>query len=173
MADNIGHWNYEGEDFDPDDYFGFVYLISIRNSDGSYTRYIGKKQFHAYVKRKRGKQTKWREYTSSSKHLNDLLERTGGTGTSYEILQLFETRGGLVAGECKVQWYLDVLTEKGDDDVPLYYNRQIGAVKFIPKEAITDETKARLDDLYRSGRVLIQGRGEGEEATETTGKEVS
>ena len=84
---------------------------------------------------------------------------------SYEMIQLFETRGGLSAAECKVQWYLDVLTEKCLLGVPLYLNRQIGAIKFIPKEAITNETKTRLDEIYRSGRLLIETKGE--ETTET------
>lgn len=157
---DLGHWKYEGEDFDPDDYFGFLYLIRIRDTNGRYVNYIGKKQFHSYVKRKRGKETKWRKYTSSSKHLNELLKQTGGEGATYEIIQLFETRGGLVAGECKAQWHLDVLTEKDSEGIPLYYNRQIGAVKFIPKEAITDETRERLDELRSEARLLTEGQGQ-------------
>ena len=157
MAGSIGHWKYEGEPFDPDDYFGFIYIISV-DHDGGCTRYIGKKQFHSYKKKKRDKESDWRTYTSSSKHLNSLISEVAKDKVSLEIVQLFETRGGLVAGECKVQWYLDVLTEKDGEGVPLYLNRQIGAVKFIPKEAITDETKSKLDELYRSGRLLIQGQ---------------
>jgi hypothetical protein len=57
---------------------------------------------------------------------------------------LFETKGGLSAGEVKVQWDLDVLTEKYPDGTPVFLNRQIGAIKFIPKEQVNDRTRERL-----------------------------
>ena len=166
---SLGHWKYKGEDFNVDDYFGFVYMITVSVPEGNPIRYIGKKQFHSYKKTKRDKESNWKKYTSSSKHINGLLKE--GSKATMEIIQLFETRGGLTAAECKVQWYLDVLTEKCPEGVPLYLNRQIGAVKFIPKEAISDETKSRLDELYRSGRVLIKAEGQetGETSEETEG----
>ena len=163
MSKPLGHWNYKGDTFVVDDYFGFIYLITVSVPDGNPIRYIGKKQFHSYKKTKRDKESNWKSYTSSSKHINEL--KGNGSDMSYEMIQLFETRGGLSAAECKVQWYLDVLTEKCLLGVPLYLNRQIGAIKFIPKEAITDETKTRLDEIYRSGRLLIETKGE--ETTET------
>lgn len=162
---SLGHWKYEGEEFDPDDYFGFLYLIDVRLPDGSLTRYIGKKQFHTYVKRKRHKESKWRDYTSSSKHLNELL-RSEGAEATFEIIQLFETRGGLTAGECKAQWHLDVLTEKDSQGTPIYLNRQIGAVKFIPKEAINESARDRLDELRTEARVLVEGQGQEVQSTE-------
>jgi hypothetical protein len=158
MTKTLGHWEYSGESFEVDDYFGFVYLITVTVPDGNPIRYIGKKQFHSYKKRKRDKESNWKKYTSSSKHINGLIKE--GSKVSFEIIQLFETRGGLTAAECKVQWYLDVLTEKCSEGVPLYLNRQIGAVKFIPKEEVTDETKQRLDELYRTGRLLTGAEGE-------------
>lgn len=151
---NLGHWNYDKDPFNHDDYFGFIYLITLTDPEGRTIRYIGKKQFHSYKKSKRDKESNWKSYSSSSKHINKLIK--DGAPVEFEILQLFETRGGLTAGECKVQWYLDVLTEKCDEGVPLYLNRQIGAVKFIPKEAITDETKRRLDEIHADGRVFIE-----------------
>ena len=159
----LGHWSYDGEPFEVDDYFGFIYLITVSVPDGNPIRYIGKKQFHSYKKTKRDKESNWKKYTSSSKHINDLIE--DGSELTFEMIQLFETRGGLSAAECKVQWYLDVLTEKCSEGIPLYLNRQIGAVKFIPKEAISDETKDRLNEIYRTGRVLIETKGE--ETTKT------
>lgn len=142
---DLGHWEYSGPDFDPDDFFGFVYVLTW--DDGQTRRYVGKKQFHSYKKRKRDKGSNWKTYRSSSKHLAELHKEFGDEYFKYDMLQLFETRGGLTAGECKVQWDLDVLTEKYPDDTPVYMNRQIGAVKFIPKESITDETKDRLEQI--------------------------
>jgi len=153
MSKPLGHWDYKGDPFVVDDYFGFIYLITVSVPDGNPIRYVGKKQFHSYKKTKRDKESNWKSYTSSSKHINELIRN--GSVLSYEMIQLFETRGGLSAAECKVQWYLDVLTEKC----------LLGAIKFIPKEAISDETKTRLDEIYRSGRLLIETKGE--ETTKT------
>tara|TARA_R110000744_G_scaffold6073_2_gene21384 strand:+ start:446 stop:976 length:531 start_codon:yes stop_codon:yes gene_type:complete len=140
---DLGHWTYAGEPFDPDDYFGFIYLITCTHPE-ELKRYIGRKQFHMYRKGKDRAVSNWKVYSSSSKHINKLISDLDDEYFTYEILQLFETKGGLSAGEVKVQWDLDVLTEKYPDGTPVFLNRQIGAIKFIPKEQVNDRTRERL-----------------------------
>ena len=50
MKNNIGHWTYDGEDFDVNEYFGFIYIIT-NNLTGK--KYLGRKFFHVHQKRKR------------------------------------------------------------------------------------------------------------------------
>ena len=147
IKQDLGHWDYCGDPFDFDKYFGFIYMIQCTHPDNP-TRYIGRKQFHMYSKGKDRRVSNWKTYSSSSKHINNLIKELGTEHFTFEMLQLFETRGGLSAGEVKVQWYLDVLTQKYANGNPVFLNRQIGAIKFIPKEEIDDETIARLDRLY-------------------------
>jgi hypothetical protein len=147
IKQDLGHWDYVGDPFDFDKYFGFIYMIQCTHPDNP-TRYIGRKQFHMYSKGKDRRVSNWKTYSSSSKHINNLIKELGTEHFTFEMLQLFETRGGLSAGEVKVQWYLDVLTQKYANGNPVFLNRQIGAIKFIPKEEIDDETIARLDRVY-------------------------
>lgn len=143
---DLGHWEYYGPPFDPDEYFGFIYLITCTHPEEP-KRYIGRKQFHQYRKGKDRVVSNWKTYSSSSKHINKLIEDFGKDYFEFEMLQLFETRGGLSAGEVKVQWELDVLTEKYPDGTPVFLNRQIGAIKFIPKEEVNHETRERLSTI--------------------------
>ena len=49
---------------------------------------------------------------------------------------------------------------------PVFLNRQIGAIKFIPKEEIDDETIARLDRVYLTVREeQAESRKDSEEAS--------
>lgn len=125
-----GHWEYP-EDIDVDNSFGFVYLITNLVTG---KKYIGKKQFHSYKKKKRAAETKWRYYTSSSTEVNQDIRSLGKKNFHFLILQVYQTRGGLVYGEANTQHKLDVLTRADEKGNRLWYNRQIGGIKFIPKE---------------------------------------
>lgn len=162
-AQDLGHWTYNLEPFDPDEYFGFIYMISCTYPEEP-KRYIGRKQFHMYSKGKERKVSNWKKYSSSSKHINKMITDFGTEFFEFEILQLFETRGGLSAGEVKVQWDLDVLTEKYPDGTPVFLNRQIGAIKFIPKESVNDQTRERISSISDGIREELKVK----EASETT-----
>jgi len=125
-----GHWEYSGK-IDVDSSFGFVYLITNTITG---KRYLGKKQFHSYKKKKRVSETKWREYTGSSTELNDDIRNMGKNNFKFQILQVYKTRGGLVYGEANIQHKLNTLTETDKNGDRLWYNKQIGSIKFIPKE---------------------------------------
>lgn len=124
------HW--VGRVPNPKKYFGFVYLITNLKTG---KMYVGKKQYHKYRKRKPVGESNWPVYTSSSKYVTGDLRRLGMDAFEFKILRNYRTRGGLVYGEANLQHKRDVLTKrmKGTDE-RLYYNAQIGAIKFLPKE---------------------------------------
>jgi predicted phosphoadenosine phosphosulfate sulfurtransferase len=124
-----GHWISKVK-INPDEYFGFVYLIHCLING---KKYIGKKQFHSYRKKKKHKETDWKTYTSSSVELNQDIKNFKKNNFKFTILGLYKTRGGLVYAEANLQHKHDVLTES-DTNGRLWYNKQIGSIKFIPKE---------------------------------------
>ena len=132
MTYRYGHW-ISPVKIDPDQYFGFVYLIRCLITN---KKYIGKKQFHSYKKKKKYKETDWKTYTSSSAELNQDIKNFKKNNFEFRILELYKTRGGLVYAEANLQHKLNVLTES-DKNGRLWYNKQIGAIKFIPKEEPT------------------------------------
>ena len=96
-----GHWkNPQRLKLDPDNSFGFVYLI-VNVLTGR--RYIGKKQYHRYSKGRRGKVSDWKSYTSSSKLVNEDIKQLGKCNFHFEILAEFDTRSGLTYGETHLQ----------------------------------------------------------------------
>lgn len=124
-----GHWLSKTK-INPEEYFGFVYLIRCKITKRGY---IGKKQFFSYKKKKKDKETNWITYTSSSVELNQDIKNFKKNNFEFLILGLYKTRGGLVYAEANLQHRYNVLTES-DTNGRLWYNKQIGAIKFIPKE---------------------------------------
>ena len=137
-----GHWkNPSRIKLDPDNSFGFVYLI-VNLLTGR--RYIGKKQYHQYRKGIKARPSDWRTYTSSSRPLNEDIKRQGKTNFHFEILAEFDTRGGLVYGETHLQHVCNVLTEKDGEDERLFYNQFIDKIRFIPVEFMTAKQKKKI-----------------------------
>ena len=99
---DTGHWvipkNVEEFGEKTKEYFGFVYRITLPNGFW----YLGSKQFESKRKLKplkgytRARRTvvesDWREYTSSSNLINDLIAKNGKENMKFEILTL--VRGG-------------------------------------------------------------------------------
>lgn len=124
------HWT--GRKPNPDEYFGFVYQITNTETG---MKYLGKKQYHRWSKRKKVGETDWRTYCGSSKHVLEDIKKYGKDKFLFKILRNYKTRGGLVYGEANMQHKLNVLTERiGDTDERRWYNRQISGIKFIPRE---------------------------------------
>jgi len=111
------------EDFKPEDVYGFVYLITNRETN---RKYVGKKWFWSTKtlpitkKRKRRKKTivesNWREYYGSNKHLQEEVVTLGPDAFIREILHLCKTKGECSYMELKEQVEREVLFS---DD---YYN---------------------------------------------------
>ena len=122
-------WTYNGNEYNetPEEYQGFVYLITELDTD---KKYIGKKFFWKpktlpiTKKRKRRVKTRvesdWRTYYGSSKEVQQLLELKGSANFKREILRLCKTKGECSYFEAKYQFENDVLLR---DD---FYNEFIG-----------------------------------------------
>ena len=122
-------WTYNDNEYDetPEEYQGFVYIITELDTD---KKYIGKKFFWkpktlpVTKKRKRRVKTRvesdWRKYYGSSKEVQQLLELKGSDNFKREILRLCKTKGECSYYEAKYQFDNDVLLR---DD---YYNEFIG-----------------------------------------------
>ena len=122
-------WYYNNEPFDttPEEYQGFVYLITEIDTN---KKYIGKKNFWkpktlpVTKKRKRRVRTRvesdWREYTGSSEKVIALVESQGLDKFKREILHLCKTKGEMSYYEAKLQFQYDVLLS---DE---YFNEFIG-----------------------------------------------
>ena len=137
-----GHWkNPQRLKLDPDNSFGFVYLI-VNVLTGR--RYIGKKQYHRYSKGRRGKVSDWKSYTSSSKLVNEDIKQLGKCNFHFEILAEFDTRSGLTYGETHLQHVCNVLTETDGEGERLFYNQFIDRIRFIPKEFMAAEQKKKV-----------------------------
>ena len=122
-------WTYNDNEYDetPEEYQGFVYIITELDTD---KKYIGKKFFWkpktlpVTKKRKRRVKTRvesdWRKYYGSSKEVQQLLEMKGSDNFKRVILRLCKTKGECSYFEAKYQFDNDVLLR---DD---YYNEFIG-----------------------------------------------
>ena len=132
MSD-FGHWdsNLLTEDFDPMNFFGFVYRITRRDTGRSY---IGKKQivFTRRIKvkgRKNRKHVKkesdWKSYTGSCDELNSEIKNIGKEGFEFEILKFCETKGDLGYTETMYQFKEEVLDMKFPNGTRKYYNSNI------------------------------------------------
>jgi hypothetical protein len=117
MIDNLGHWVYNGIEYDiPTDFFGFIYIIT--NSITG-RQYIGKKQAKKIVKapplkgklRKRCsvKDTDWKHYTSSSDRVNNDIIEYGKDKFIFEIVRFCDSKSSLAYYEAKLQFDNDVL----------------------------------------------------------------
>ena len=97
----MSHWLYKNKTLEeaPEGYFGFVYLITNLKSG---RKYIGRKYFGttrrvkvAGKKRRKviRKDSNWKEYTGSSKELNQDIKTLGMLQFRFEILILGKTKG--------------------------------------------------------------------------------
>jgi len=122
-------WLYESKEYDetPEEYQGFVYLITELDTS---KKYIGKKNFWRpkilpkNSKRNRRVRTRvesdWKKYFGSSKEVQALVESKGIENYKREILRFCKTKGEMSYYEAKLQFDYDVLLS---DE---YYNEFIG-----------------------------------------------
>ena len=122
-------WIYEDKEYDetPEEYQGFVYLITELDTE---KKYIGKKNFWRpkvlpkNSKRSRRIRTRvesdWRDYYGSNKEVQLLVEEKGKDNYNRQILHLCKTKGEMSYYEAKLQFDNDVLLSNE------YYNEFIG-----------------------------------------------
>jgi hypothetical protein len=160
MRMDYGHWIFPFE-FDVNDWYGFVYRIVEVDTD---RHYIGKKQLWATTRKKISgrknrkvikKESKWREYTGSSTHLNAAIAEKGKENFRFYIESLHTSKASLSYEETRKHILEDVLRAKFDDGTPRYFNRQIGHVKFIPPDQTPEEAKMRIDNFLIEHKKII------------------
>lgn len=196
MSRSNNHW--EGLEPNPDCFFGFIYLIE-NTVNGRL--YVGKKQYwaatgnfrnrssHISTDKWRPEQWKpsdWNYYTGSSKELNADIKKFGKDKFRFIILSQHSTKGDLHYEEIKEQAVRNVLAEKLTEDVYLYYNKSIAAIKFRPPDHVSDSTREKLSLLNRGKtftketreKLSLANSGEknhqfGKPLSETTKKKIS
>lgn len=136
--------------------FGFIYYVENKING---KKYIGKKQYYSYKSGKKHKESNWKKYLSSSKHLKEDIKKIGIDNFYFEILFECKTRGDLTYAETNLQHKNNVLTERDATGERTWYNASIGAIKFIPKAEHSEETKRRMSEskkkMYDEGKINI------------------
>jgi hypothetical protein len=106
--------------------FGFIYMITNKTTN---KKYIGKKQCLTIKKKPplKGKKNKrhsevetdWKDYTGSSKEMNEDILRLGKDNFIFEVVQTCSCKWDLAYEEAKLQFDNNILTN------PEYYNNII------------------------------------------------
>ena len=154
------HWTFRDDKTrvpQPDEYFGFVYIITNKKTQ---RKYIGCKQYWQMRHRKRYKPSNWKVYTSSSKELCEDIAKIGKRNFKFEIIQEYETKRGLHYYEQYYQMKYHVLTAilEGTDQRE-YYNKNVGGIRFyVPLETYQDPTYRQVMSTNgRKGGAPFQG----------------
>lgn len=143
---DYGHWNIDAVgEFDPADYRGFIYEITQKSTGKSY---IGKKVFRFKRKKtlknkSRTKDSDWRDYTSSSELLNEMIGECGIEDFEFRILTLCTGQCMLTYCELEQQFAHDVLRARLPDGSRKYFNNTIGHMNYSGIEKQTQEALSR------------------------------
>ena len=130
MSD-YGHWQLSVGEFNPDDYAGFVYRITRKDTQ---RQYIGRKIFHSTTRRKVAgrknrkvvkKDSGWREYMSSCAELIEEIEEFGKDQFVFEIVYVGKNKRDINYVETEMQFKENVLTTLLEDGGRAYYNSNI------------------------------------------------
>lgn len=142
---DFGHWILkEGVELN-ENTFGFIYEI-VNNINNK--KYIGKKQCFMRIKKKPLKgykrnriskgESDWKNYTSSSKDLNEDIVKYGKENFTFNIIKTCDSKWSLAYFEIKEQLEKNVLLK---DD---YYNGIINVRIGIPPKEELDKFKNKV-----------------------------
>lgn len=160
------NWTFEGKEITdefciPEGAFGFVYLVS-NNVNGML--YVGKKQIQSVrklpplkgYKRKRTviKESKWRDYWSSSDDIKEYLTEFGKDNFSREILYFCFSKASLTFHETKEQFNRNVLYSVNESGEFTYYNKNISGAYYRNKNIMNELglLSIRPGDLYSTSK---------------------
>jgi hypothetical protein len=135
-------WMYQNQLFtNPDNKFGFVYLVTCTHPEYQ-KKYIGRKFFYTnFGKKTKQKESDWATYKTSSKYVKEAIQKYGLEYFTFDIVQLFDTRAGVVSAEVELQWAARVLHAVDELGERIYINQAIGNIKFIAKEQLSEKHK--------------------------------
>jgi hypothetical protein len=143
-------WTYEGKTIDkiPDEYEGFVYLITNTTTG---QKYVGKKlaKFKTTKpplkgkknKRRGTKESDWRDYWGSSDRLNADVAKLGPDKFTREILYLCKGRGEMSYIEAREQFDRRVL--ETDDYYNGIINVRVGGSDKLKQALLEQDIKAK------------------------------
>lgn len=151
---NYGHWNIELVGFfNPEDFFGFIYLIKNEITGRSY---LGKKNFtFKKVRQKNCKkysiriESDWKEYLSSSELLKFDIQKYGKENFSFTILRLSSGKSELSFLEEQYQYMADVLCAKLETGEKAFYNKTIGHRHFAGVEKQSNQSKLKVSQSLK------------------------
>lgn len=140
-----GHWILKENVEINETTFGFIYEIT-NNIDNK--KYIGKKQCFMRIKRKPLKgykrkriykaESDWKNYTSSSKELNEDIKKYGKENFTFTILKTCDSKWSLAYFEIKEQLERNVLLRED------YYNGIINVRIGTPPKEELDKFKNKV-----------------------------
>ena len=138
---DTGHWLINEDVYIFENMFGFIYEITNKVNG---KKYIGKKQCVRKIKRKplKGKtrnridqkESDWKTYTSSSKELNEDIQKYGKENFEFCILKVCGSKWELGYEEIKEQIARDVLRRND------YYNGIINVRIGTPPKSLLNNT---------------------------------
>jgi len=140
-----GHWDFSYK-IDINKVHGFVYII--KNTE-SKMMYIGKKIVKGGGKKNKGVESNWKSYTSSSKTINEDIQKNGKDNYNFYILDTYNTKGGLSWAETWSQCIVEVPSNN-----LVWYNRFIDKVSWRSSEHISKLHKTRLKKLTKEFNVV-------------------
>lgn len=135
-------WTGLPQDFNLEDYAGFVYLITNLVDN---RKYIGRKYFSSTTRKKvEGrknrkitiKESDWKNYNSSCKDLKEDIKLFGIENFSFEILSVHKTKGETNYEEVAEQFKRDVLKKTLPCGKREYYNSNILSRYFAKEPSI-------------------------------------
>jgi hypothetical protein len=137
-----GHWRFPKQ-LDYLKAHGFVYLVREMNT-GQF--YIGRKNFRSEAKATIGKQLDWRTYLSSSKKLQEKLEKMGLSKFEFYVLDQYYSKGGVGWAETWSQAFAATPVN------PLCINRIVEGVTWKSTEDITPLHRERIREFLSGSR---------------------
>jgi len=152
---DTGHWVWRGNSFDVSEYCGFVYIVRCNHPEER-RLYLGRKFFHInFGKKRKQKESPWRKYLTSSLNVKEAIKKYGKEYFSFDIVNIYKTRAGVVNAEVELQWYANVLHTEYEPDMRAYWNGNIGAIKFISKEKVNNDERNYIRQAYAKHFSLV------------------
>jgi hypothetical protein len=139
LPNENGHWVFH-EKMGDKNYVGFIYVIF-----DAYLRkaYLGKKNFRVGKGSKKGQESNWKSYISSSKYVKLMLENRPRDEFEFIVLDQYKTKGTLSYSETWSLCYVEAPTTDN------WYNVLIEKVSWPIKEKISERHKEKLDEIIR------------------------
>jgi len=144
VSENVSHWT--GLVPDPKTNIGFVYMITCLTTG---KKYIGRKTFWKMIlKSKRSlrnpirdkgsdkwrencwTESDWKKYTGSSKDFNEHILQEGKDNFVFCIVEQYKSSASIHYAEARL--LMDKRALESDE----YFNKNIGAIKFVPPEEV-------------------------------------